>query len=245
MVVTKKRIFDEPTRVIVTPVQSLNLSLPFVFGASFEEVFTSIYTYGNFDEESTRKWFDPISALSDYLRNIHNIYSDYDYLPVYTDGEIDDEDYYRYISNKFTQHLLNYLPIFTKTLNLINQSVDSSRKLIIDTKRGGNNKDTKTFGNKITGSSDTSSMNEVSPINATLGDIVTPNNKNVAEFGSTTEKTGTDTIDYKIDETVNDIHTETSPAYFNEIMKIYEKYNIYDIIHKCYRKVIHEFNNSL
>lgn len=243
-----KKIDDEGFYNVTTPFPNDRppFRLPSVLGNSMEYIFYSVYG-DSFDSlNNVDKWYLPLKSLQQFLNTLHSSYSSYSYLPIYLDSDnIDDSTYYMYIINKLKQHLFKYLPTFRKTLLLINQSIEATRILKIDTKKDGSNKDTKTYGNKIEGSSDTDSMNENSPINATLGDIVTPNNKNKATFGSTTEKTGTDTIDYTIDESIDDTHTETSPEYFKEIMKIYEKYNIYDIIHMCYRKVINEFNTSL
>ena len=248
MVKTIKQIKDEGYTNIVFPSPSFQpINAPVVLGQAIESIIVDCIGYGNFTEEEVKKVYDTIKSLISYITDIRKVYRSYSYLPIYTDEieGIDDNTYYDYILDKLKQHLFKYLPIFRKTLDLVTQVISANRVLKIDTKKDGANKDTKTYGNKIVGSSDTDSMNENSPINATLGDIVTPNNKNKATFGSTTEKTGADTIDYTIDESIDDTHTETSPEYFKEIMKIYEKYNIYDIIHMCYRKVINEFNTSL
>lgn len=247
MVKTIKSIQLESTYDIAFPSATLQpINVPKVLGVAIENIFISCIGYGSFSESDVQKIYEPIKILQEYLRILKGSYITYDYLPVYTDNEIlDDNNYYDYIIKKLQQHLFKYLPTFRKTLDLVTQVISANRVLKIDTKKDGANKDTKTYDNIIDGSSDTDSMNENSPINATLGDIVTPNNKNKARFGSTTAKTGTDTIDYTIDESIDDTHTETSPEYFKEIMKIYEKYNIYDIIHMCYRKVINEFNTSL
>lgn len=173
----------------------------------------------------------------------------YNYLPMMLNSSYTEIQRYTLYPNYLRQRLVrefnrNYAT-FAKCTDLILNTINSERKLKILTHRTGDNKDTKNYDNNIHGESDTKSMNENSPINATIGDIVTPNNKNNAEFNSDTSKTGTDTIDYSIDENVDDTHTETSPEYFMQVMKILDKYNIPKLIDKIFRSVIAEFNTSL
>jgi hypothetical protein len=207
------------------------------------------YIYG-VDGVFSKGWEDLYNAMKPIHTICNNIaeryyVGKYHLIEVYQDEDMTETELYNVLRYKLRNNIYKYSPILTQCKNLISQLVKPERKLVIDTTKTGDNKDTKGYSNTVTGSSDTSSMNEISPINATLGDIVTPNNKNVAEFGSTTSKTGTDTIDYQIRENVLDTHTETSPEYYKEILKIYEKYNIPTILDNCYRSIIYEFNTSL
>ena len=95
-------------------------------------------------------------------------------------------------------------------------------------------------------------MNEVSPINANLGDIVTPNFKdksittgnNSFTYGKkiTEVGTGNDTTTHKDDETKTLNKSISLPKDYEVYAKIGTEYGLFSIIEKAIQKVIYEFN---
>lgn len=62
---------------------------------------------------------------------------------------------------------------------------------------------------------------------------------------NTQEENGTDTIGFSSNLKDDGTLEETDPELYRIYLELYEKYNINEIINKCYRRIIAEFNQSL
>lgn len=190
---------------------------------------------------------DMIDIIIKYANNITDYYyiSRYRYIPVYDYTELTDSQYEDILSKKVSIEFGKYVNIFQRVAIDGLELLTNGRTLSIDTNKTGSDTLSKEYGSTINGKNDYSSMHENSPINADLGVINTPNEKQVNKNSNESKKTGKDEFKTTYGSNVSDIHTETSPDFYRMFIKLLEEYNISKIIEKVYRRIIHEFNQSL
>lgn len=185
--------------------------------------------------------------IINYINLLTTSYIDakYRYTPLYDYNDISDELYYVMLKARIKPHIYKIIPIIKKCQFDGLKGLTGSRELSITTNKTGNDTLSKEYGSTINGKNDYSSMHENAPINAELGIINTPNEKQINNNTNESKKTGEDIFTTTYGSNVSDIHNEISPDIYKEYMKVLEKYNIPTLIENIYRKIIYEFNQSL
>lgn len=206
-----------------------------------------------------------IFSNQEYLRDILLVCvkTYYGFSTIYYDdynGTLTENEMYSQFWSKILQGINPYMTLL-KDMDRYGVLSDITKSIVKDGRKNDtfneNKSDSSTDTRKQTNSGsdtyanteDTKSMTEASPINATLGDIVTPNSKvnnNDVANGSTNygkvitnndtssksaSNSGTNTHNY--DDVISD------PNIYAKYLEIMKEYNIYDIFLKAFERIVY------
>lgn len=195
-------------------------------------IINSIQTY--FDVNRT-----PFNSILSLTNQIYST-GEYNFLPIYIDNdeEMSDDKYDLIIAGKFIHYFSPYIYILKHIENDLSIKGLKSSKIVVDS---GTNTIDKEYNNSLTSNGTDKDVSENAPITADIDTINTPNYKSRSIFDKNSTKTGKDTDTH----TTSNNMEETNPELFYKYMVLYREYNIIDIVDKCYRRIIAEFNSAI
>lgn len=196
------------------------------------------------------------NLILDIVDNMMSNYSQLDYhiIPIANDSEdVRLTALSSYISMMWYKqsYIIEQLTAFGEALKNNNINYDDEVRLTYNNSTSNSSTETKMFGKAISSVSTASnqSMSENSPINADLGDIVTPDNKGVSSASSnkTDTHSGTDTttIDDTSAKSGYDTRNNSNPDTYKKFLEVVYEYNIYHIVYDVVKMFIYEYNMAI